>query len=315
MNGAISRAVLGCGIAFATLALHQPIPATLPAERDEVFLPRPAFAKIASLGFDAVLSDYYWIQAMFKVGNSLVHDENFTPYIGKIIDLVTTLDPYVGHAYRFAAIWMVDTPEDVRKANRLLERGIEYHPDEWRNYFYLGFNYFYYLGETERAAAILEQCSQFEASPGYLPRLVARLRSESADLETAALFLQELVQDTSSEKKLAMYRAALDEIEVEMKARFLDRARAAYQKLQGRDIEEVLDLVTEPHPVLAALPPPQPDALPETLRKGDRWVLDPKTGSITSTYYGRRYRVNSIAQDRNWNDGQKPALVEQGEEI
>ena len=39
-----------------------------------------------------------------------------------IIDVVTTLDPYVSHPYRFAAIWLTDSTESVLKGNQLLEK-------------------------------------------------------------------------------------------------------------------------------------------------------------------------------------------------
>lgn len=284
----------------ATFVVHQQIPSTPSASREEVFLPKPELAKLASLGFDAVLSDYYWIQAIYKVGATRERPKEFAPYISKIIDVVTTLDPYVSHPYRFGAIWLTDSPESVRKANDLLRRGIEYHPDDWRNYFYLGYNLFYYLNENEAAAKVLEQCASIKGSPAYLPRLVARLRSEHADLESAAIFLTELLQTTESEDAIAIYQGALDEIDVEVKARYLGRARESYKSLHGRDIASVEDLVSGEHPVLSELPPPEPRELPPALRKGDRWFLDRKTDKITSTYYNRRYRVNVRADGEQW---------------
>jgi hypothetical protein len=283
-----------------TFAIHQQIPSAPAASREEVFLPKPELAKLAAVGFEAVLSDYYWIQAIYKVGATQERPDEYAPYVSKIIDVVTTLDPYVGHPYRFGAIWLTDSKESVRKGNEMLRRGIEYHPDDWRNYFYLGYNLFYYLNENEAAAQVLEDCAKLDGSPQYLPRLVARLRSESADLESSAIFLSQLVHSSESEDAKAIYQGALDEIDVEIKARYLEQARDAYKQLFGRDIETILDLLSGDHPVLAKLPPPEPQELPATLRKGDRWFLDPKTGKITSTYYKRRYRVNSRALGDEW---------------
>lgn len=285
-----------------TFGVHQQIPSTPPASREEVFLPKPELAKLASLGFDVVLSDYYWIQALYKVGATRERPAEFAPYISKIINVVTTLDPYVGHPYRFGAIWLTDSPESVRKANEMLRRGIEVHPDDWRNYFYLGYNLFYYLNENEAAAKVLEQCSAIEGSPAYLPRLVARLRSEHADLESAAIFLSELVRSTESEDAIAIYQGALDEIDVEIKARYLDRARESFKALHGRDITSLDELVEGAHAVLSVLPPPEPKDLPPAMRKGDRWFLNPKTNQITSTYYNRRYRVNVRATGDQWRE-------------
>jgi tetratricopeptide (TPR) repeat protein len=225
------------------------------------------------------------------VGGFAIVDEKVARHVGKLIDVVTTLDPWVDHPYRFAAIWMTEGEENVRTAIDLLHRGIEYHPDEWRNWFYLGFDHFYYLGEHEEAADALEQASQLPGSPAYLPRLVARLRSAGADIDVSELFLRQLVDSTDDEEKVAVYQAALDEIEVERKARFLDRAREAYRKLSGRDIERIEDLVTGPYRVVERLPRPHPDALPPAAARHAAWEIDDE-GRIFSTFYGTRYEVH-----------------------
>lgn len=307
MGISIIRMSLWLATLVLTFAVHQAIPSTPSASREEVFLPKPETAKLASLGFDAVLADYYWIQAIYKVGVTKERPAEFAPYVSKIIDVVTTLDPWVGHPYRFAAIWLTSTPEQVRRGNEFLRRGIEHHPDDWRNYFYLGYNLFYFLGENEAAAEALEKATQLPGSPTYLPRLVARLRSENADLESAVIFLTQLVESGESEEAVAVYQGALDEIDVEIKARYLDRARETYRERAGRDIETVLDLLDERYGVLDELPPPEPRDLPDSLRKGDRWILDPGTGEITSTYYNRRYRVNLRARGDVWTAEQAKA--------
>ena len=315
MGAKVAHWFLGLAILGAVYGFHQKIPYVAPTERDEVFLPKPDLLKLAALGFDSVISDYYWIQALYKVGGSRQHPEEYSSYVAKIIDVVTTLNPFVDHPYRFAAIWLTHSEESVRRGNDLLRRGIEYHPDDWRNYFYLGFNQFYYLEENEEAAESLEKSIQLEGSPAYLPRLVARLRSETSSLETAAIFMTEMLNSTQSDEERAVYQSALDEIGVESKARFLDQARESYSTLHGHDIVMVDDLITGEHPVLSGLPRPEPDELPLSLRKGDRWSIDPKTGQITSTYYGRRYKVNIRASAYEWGKEDKSRAASGGEDV
>ena len=87
----------------------------------------------------------------------------------------------------------------MRHANAMLERGIEHHPDDWRNRFYLGFNHFFYLGENaEAAAAPRARGRRFPGAPRYLGRLVARLRSQArgGDLAAASAFLRELLRQS-----------------------------------------------------------------------------------------------------------------------
>ena len=289
---------LGLLAVFAADALHARIPPVSNSGSAEAFVPNPELARLFSLGFAPVVADFYWLQAVQAVGGDTRMTPELARHLGKLIDLVTTLDPWVDHPYRFAAIWMTQNEENVRTANRLLERGIEHHPDEWRNHFYLGFNHFFYLLENERAAEILERASGLPGAPRYLPRLAARLKSESADIEVAAVFLAELVMNSDDEAAREGYRAALDEIEVEQSARILDRARAQFLEQRGRDILAVDELAAGPDSVLRMLPPAHPSSLPPSLQRGSEWTLDPESGRIVSTYYGKRYQLHIQRADR-----------------
>ncbi len=284
-------AVLLLAVVALTTAAHRRMPHDIRTQRGHAYVPRPEFAKAMSLGFDALLADYYWIQAVLLAGGSNDPQAESTE-LGHLIDVVTTLDPWVDHPYRFAAVWLSETLDDVRHGNMLLRRSFPYHPDEWRNRFYLGFNLFYYLDDNAAAADVLHEASQMTGAPTYLPRLVARLRSESDDMVAAGLFLEELVRTTEDAAAVAEYQAALDEVQVEWRARALDRARQGYQKLHGRDIEFVEQLAMGRKAVLPGLPDPEPSSLPGSLRRGSKWQLQPETGQIVSSYYGRRYAIH-----------------------
>jgi tetratricopeptide (TPR) repeat protein len=277
---------------------HANVPVTTRSDLGERFVPAPRVASAMSFGFEAILADYHWLQAVQVVGGDEVVDADKARHIGKLIDVVTTLNPHVDHPYRFAAVWLTHDEELVRQGNRLLERAIEYHPDDWRNHFYLGFNHFFYLGTYDEAAAALETAMRLPGSPAYLPRLVARLKSHTADIDVAEIFLRELLRSTEDDDARARLQIALDEIEIEYKARHLDRARAAYVALAGHDIERIEDLIRAPNRVLEKLPSPEPDAIPSSLSRGSRWQIDAETGRIESSYIGSRYEVHYSAVDR-----------------
>lgn len=269
-------ALLVAGTAFARTQLPER-PAT---ESGDLFVPQPEVARLASLGYRNLVSDYYWLQALQVVGGSAQNPSAHAPLIGRLIDVVTTLDPWVDHPYRFAALWMTDSAESVRKADALLDRGIEHHPDEWRNFFYQGFNRFFYLDEDERAADSLEAATRLPGSPAYLPRLVAKLRAGEGGLDASAAMLEELVRESDDPYARAEYEKALDEIETERRARTLDAARDEFRRRHGRDIVRVEELAEGPDAVL--------ESLPAELH-GFEWVLSPEDGRIVSSWYGARY--------------------------
>jgi hypothetical protein len=277
--------VVALGAIVVTAAAHARIDTATRHVEDARWLPPVEQARLASLGFGAVLGDFYWLEAMHLVGSVRGNVEPHAPVIASLIELVTGLDPWVDHPYRFAGIWLNDSPESLSRANRLLEKSISYHPLDWRNRHYLGFNHFYHLGDAQRAADVLEPAVGLKGAPNYLAPLVAKLRADSGSLDAAEALLAGLVNTTSDEYAKARYLKSLDEIATERRARQLDAARLEYWRRQGRDLARVEDLLAGPLPVLKSLPPAHPHF------RDFAWMLDVDTGQITSSFYGSRYRL------------------------
>jgi hypothetical protein len=274
------------GVFFLGVALALGAQARLPRnswrEDGKMLVPRPEAVRWAALGFDSLLADYYWLRVVQVVGRSLRPVEQ-APLIGEITRVVVALDPWVDHPYRFAAMWMSDDPRTLASANRILERGIAYHPRDWRNRFYLSFNHFYNLGDAESAARELERAVGLPGAPRYLGRLRARLGSAGGDLAAAAAYLHTLMDQEPDEWHRAEYERALVEIETERRARQLDAARARFQEENGFDIRTIDELAYGPYAVLFSIPP-EPN--------GFGWELQAESGQIVSGYYRQRYRVH-----------------------
>lgn len=302
----LAGVLTGLAVVVGTAAVHARIPSEPRALRGEAFVARPEYAKVAALGFDAVVSDYHWLRAVQVVGGHHGDPAEYNVHLGRLIDVVTTLDPWVDHPYRFAAVWLVDSEASVRLANRFLEQATRVHPTDWRHFFYLGFNHFFYLQENEIAADWLEKGVALQGSPRYLPRLVARLRAHSgADLGAATVFLSEMLRRAPDEYARSEYQGALDEIEIERAAQVVDRARVAFQELTGHDIERVEDLLIGPGAVLESLPPAAPKSVPESLKRGAHWRLDEESGRVVSSFIGHRYEVVfhplTVQQHADWD--------------
>ena len=291
MSSKLVRVLVLLGAVGVTGWAHARLPDRTRVDLGEEFVPTPRVARMASFGFEALIADYYWLQAVQVAGAAETIGVDEAAHLGRLVDVVTTLNPQVDHPYRFAAVWLTHSREQVLEGNRLLEKAIAHHPDDWRNPFYLGFNHFYYLSDFTAAAASLEQAVGLAGTPAWVPRLVARLKSQQGDIDVAAVFLRERLEQTDDEEEAARISTALDEIEIEYKARMLDRARAAYRQLAGRDIQDVGDLVRDPYRVLERLPSPEPDALPPPLRRGSIWEFDDED-RIVSSYLGSRYEVH-----------------------
>ena len=286
MQHPLARAAFAVVLVVTIAAAQARLPHDPVGDTDGV-VPEPALVKLVTIGFDGLASDWYWVRAIQVVGSE-AGPRGRNRELAALIDLVTELNPWVSHAYRFAAVWLIDDEQAVRDANALLRRGIEHHPDDWRQYFHLGFNHFFFLGEVEPAVEALEPAIDLEGAPSYLRRLVARLKSQTGGLEVAAAFLQELVQQAPDDWTRGEYLHALEEVETERRTRFLDQAREAFRERHGRDIATVDELVSVHPPVLRALPPDI---------HGEGWELA-DDGRIVSVHYGYRYEVKIDAMNR-----------------
>ncbi|MEZ4333514.1 MAG: hypothetical protein R3F35_17290 [Myxococcota bacterium] len=299
----MSKSWIQIALLIATVSCTGWAHSRIPIERTESsgfgFVPDPDHVRALTLGYDAIAADYQWLRAVQVVGGAAEVDATRADHLGRLVDVVTTLNPHVDHPYRFAAIWLTHDETQVREGVRLLRRATRYHPEDWRNHFYLGFAQFFYLGEFELAAESLERAMVREGAPPYLPRLVARLKAQSRDIDVAEIFLREMLRNTVDPEDRARIQIALDEIELEYKARLLDRAREAYRRAAGRDIRSIDDLIRPPHRMLERLPSPEPDAIPEPLKRGSKWKIDRRTKRIVTTYLNRRYEVNFSAADRS----------------
>jgi hypothetical protein len=281
---------LGCAlVALATALVHASMSTPSAAASGRMRVPTPARARALSFGFEPVIADYYWIQAL-QVGGDSEHPEHRNETLSALMDLVTGLDPWVDHPYRFAALWLNGNLDEVHHANRLLEKGIAYHPRDWTDRFYLGYNLFFYLEDNAAAANALEEAIHLPGAPYYLGSFVTRLRASEDSLDTAVLFLQQLIAQTDDEYAKADYLDIFDEVETERRARMLDRARAEFSRRQGRDIHAPAELWSGPLRVLANAPPAHPE------RAGFSWKLD-ASGEIVSTFYGHRYRIHRDPSD------------------
>ena len=93
----------------------------------------------------------------------------------RLIDVVTTLDPWVGHPYRFAAVWLTDSEARCAPPTACSSAASPTHPRDWRNRYHLGFNHFFYLeDEAARGRGLRGGARACEALPHYLGALVAQ---------------------------------------------------------------------------------------------------------------------------------------------
>ena len=245
----------------------------IPHAEEVLYLPSGKVLKALSLGHYGLIADIYWMRAVQYYGGKRLQNANQYQLLGPLIDIATTLDPQLLHAYRFGSIFLSEKSpigaQQPEKAIALLEKGIRYNPNEWQLYRDLGFVYYWYLEDYKRAAESFLEGSQNPRSAKWMKTFAAELLAKGNSRE-AAKFLWQEVYDTSESgtlkknaKENLLRLQALDDIDI---------LKSLISKVEAKTGRKVLSMQELVQLGLLKQLPLDP--------KGFPYALNPETGEV-----------------------------------
>lgn len=233
----------------------------------------PLMQRLA-LGFDNLVADVYWIRAVVYYGGKRREVSERKDYSGlyPLLDLVTSLDPHFRVAYRFGAIFLTEAypagPGRPDQAIQLLERAIERDFGRWEYYHDIGFVYYWWLRDYERAAEWFLRGSERPDAALWLKPLAGTVLASGGNRESSRqLWRQLLESDVDYLRGQATHRLAqldaMEQIEqlTVVLQRFIERERRTPRTWRELAVAERLPAV-----------PTDPTGVP--------FVFDPAVGRI-----------------------------------
>lgn len=207
---------------------------------DEDLALQGARLKNYSLGFEGLIADWYWMQSLQYLGDKILKNPDANINIDNLnalnprllypyLDNATTLDPKFISVYEFGAT--VLPAIDKGKAVKLLEKGIEDNPNEWKLYKHLGYIY-WRLGDFEKASEVYEKGAKISGAPNFMRMMTAKTKTEGGSRETARAIYQQMFNEAEDEqvKNSAELRLLeLDSLEER------DAIRKALQEFQAKN--------------------------------------------------------------------------------
>jgi len=157
--------------------------------------------KSASLGFDGLTADIYWIRTLLYFGEKFEQQRGANQYfdvsklelLEPMLNITVELDPHYLAAYRFGAVFLPEINEE--SAVRFIERGVRNNPDEWRLYQDLGFvqwrrNHF------REAAEAYARGARLPGAPAWMRAMPALMLAKGGDRETAREIFLRLYEES-----------------------------------------------------------------------------------------------------------------------
>lgn len=225
--------------------------ADLPPEtrRAQALALDPTLLKVVSGPFKGLVSDYLNIKAAVFMGGSWETSEEDWQAVYTLFKQSLYLDPrffQTGYYIQGLLAWR---PNMHRKATELLKYHAEQRYWDWEPMFYVGFNYFYYLGDHETAAKYMKKSAELPGAPPIVASLAARMAYKSGQTLTSIALLKAMYEQAQDERLKAQYAKRL---KAHLAVYKIEQAIGAFKKLKGRIPGSLPELISSG--VLSELP-------------------------------------------------------------
>ncbi|WP_375761258.1 tetratricopeptide repeat protein [Corallococcus exercitus] len=256
-------------------------------------LPRPGLLKTLFRSQQGLVTDYFWILLLNRIGAASRPAEYRDIY--DYADLVTDLDPTFWQAYFYAGITIpvhLGKGEylNVEESSAILRKGLQHLPGNQRLAFQLAYNLMFFEKKYKDAADIIQELAQRPDAPAWYSALATRLYAQSGDFDSSLSLSMALRDGAEDDETREFYARRVQEILQERLLRTIDAAITRYREREGR----------------------LPDDLPALVSAGDlsQLPVDPLGGTLFLGEDGRaysdaaRFRMELI-QDERTEDGER----------
>jgi len=204
-----------------------------------------------SLSYSNLMADIYWIRAVTYYGGVRRSHSDAKNYEGlyPLLDMVTTLDPHFIVAYRFGAIFLTEAypqgPGRPDQAIQLLERGIALDNGRWEYFHDIGFVYYWWLHDYQKAGEWFLRGAERPNAATWLKALAATTLASGGRRDSSRQLWTELLKSDmefihgQAETRLKQLDAMdmIDELTPVLR-RFIDREHrlpASWQELAAAE--------------------------------------------------------------------------------
>jgi len=264
-------------IGLQVIQAHQPPLATPEGvSTNLLYIRSPQVLRRATLSFQALLADIYWIRAVQHYGGTKLSNDPNKQYdvLYPLLDLTTSLDPYFDVVYKFGSVFVGEPyPAGAGRPDQaiaLLEKGLRTRPDKWELAQGIGFVYYWWLSDYQTAAMWFNRAADMPKAPDWLRPLAAVTLAEGGNRASSRALWTEIARNADADwlRKQATFRLkqldALDGID------FVQRIVDQYRRQTGAPPASWNDMVRAG---LLRGVPPDPTGIP--------FQLDPATGKVT----------------------------------
>jgi hypothetical protein len=257
-------------------AAQPPLAAPEGVSTNLLYVRSPQVLRRATLSFQALLADIYWIRAVQHYGGTKLSDEPNKQYdvLYPLLDLTTSLDPYFDVVYKFGSVFLAEPyPGGAGKPDQaiaLLQKGLRSRPDKWELAQGVGFVYYWWLADYQNAAVWFNRAADMPAAPDWLRPLAAVTLAQGGNRASSRMLWTEIARNADADWLRSQADFRLKQLDALDGIDFVERVVQEYRGRTGVLPASWDDMMRAGF--LRGVPP-DPTGVP--------FRLDPATGKVT----------------------------------
>ena len=199
------------------------------------YVPPAPVLKFFALGHPSFVADILYIRASMYFGDHLFSDRRYE-WLELYLESSIELDPRFLQLYKWGAIWMklgeyVIRRENVEKSIRMAERGLDYFPNDYWFYEWVGFEYLFQMAdlmEFKQKPPSNDEKEAWQKKGIEYYRIASELNPNAVD----PIFVSQILSKTGRVKAAIMHSlSTYHNIENQ---KFRDDSRAQINRMMAR---------------------------------------------------------------------------------
>jgi hypothetical protein len=233
----------------AALERREPLPAS--GLGGVLYMRSPALVARAALSYRTLLADVYWLRAVQYFGRTKLSTDPRKQYdlLYPLLDLTTSLDPRFNVAYRFGAIFLAEPspggPGRPDLAIELLEKGLRSQPNRWELAEDIGFVWYWWFDDHERAASWFTRASRMPDAPEWLAPIAAVTLAQGGNRDSSRQLWREIARTAEADWLRGTATLRLSQLDAMDQLDQLRMVADRYQERTGRESFTWYDVIDE----------------------------------------------------------------------
>lgn len=153
-----------------------------------------------SAGNKRLITDLLWVQTLLESDIEHYSKRDLSNWMFIRFNTIATLDPLFYENYVWGGQYLSIVKDDLLGAVKLMEKGTEFFPHDYKLLSGLGFTYYFELGDYEKGLTYMERVQNHPKAPSYFPSIVMKLKAELGfDINVLIDRIVELINVTKDE--------------------------------------------------------------------------------------------------------------------